>query len=336
MARVVYRNQGAVRSLPLDPQLEATLLAAAEALGIDQVVVVSGGQHSNRPGEGTGSTRHNEGNAADIELVSGGRTLNFANANDRAVFQRFASEAAQRGLTGFGAGADYMGTTRMHVGYGTPAVWGAGGSGANAPGWLRSAVSGHLGGASATQAPRFQWNGAPPAPQPMPTPTNARERVANFITQAPFANRLQENRTAREAGGTPVLDNIRSRQEARSQGRRPILEEMQKRRQARGLTTPLIDSILSKIQPPQQTASAAITPPAPVSSLPPPAPESERVSQPALTEPSMFGPGDWQSTAPAPPFAQPRSSGMFRDPYTTPQFGATSLPPNILAALMGR
>jgi hypothetical protein len=33
----------------------------------------------------------------------------------------------------------------MHIGFGSPAVWGAGGQGSNAPEWLRSGSGAHVG-----------------------------------------------------------------------------------------------------------------------------------------------------------------------------------------------
>ena len=44
------------------------------------------------------------------------------------------------GATGVGAGIDYMGPNTVHIGFGTRAVWGAGGSAANAPAWIIAAA----------------------------------------------------------------------------------------------------------------------------------------------------------------------------------------------------
>jgi len=41
---------------------------------------------------------------------------------------------------GIVAGTDYMGPTRLHVGFGPRAIWGAAGKRANAPKWLVAAV----------------------------------------------------------------------------------------------------------------------------------------------------------------------------------------------------
>ena len=58
----------------------------------------------------------------------------------------FVTACAARGATGIGAGVNYMGGKRIHVGFGnSPSdtqklVWGAAGASANAPAWLRTAA----------------------------------------------------------------------------------------------------------------------------------------------------------------------------------------------------
>ena len=87
----------------------------------------------------TGSNRHDGGAAADLELIASGRTLDFTVRDDLAAICRFVAAAAAQGAIGIGAGVDYMGPTRLHVGFGngpqdtTKVVWGAGGAPANAP-----------------------------------------------------------------------------------------------------------------------------------------------------------------------------------------------------------
>jgi hypothetical protein len=117
------------------------------------LVIVSGGQNSNHAphlngvvGGWTGSRRHDNGRAADIELIRGGNTLSFTDTNGSQVAE-FVTAAAARGATGIGAGVNYMGRKRIHVGFGnSPAdlqklVWGAAGASANAPAWLRTAAT---------------------------------------------------------------------------------------------------------------------------------------------------------------------------------------------------
>lgn len=141
MAIVREDTAGKIRNLRITDQLRAVLLGAAEASGVDIVRVTSGGQC--RRGEcdrRTGSERHDGGNAADLELLVGGRALNFTSNADLPTFKAFVTAAAQAGATGLGAGVDYMGVNTIHVGFGSRAVWGAGGKAANAPDWIRRAA----------------------------------------------------------------------------------------------------------------------------------------------------------------------------------------------------
>lgn len=139
------RLSGKTRDMPINDRLRAVLLAAAERSGIDTVIVVSGGQPGSKGGR-VGSTRHDGGNAADLMLRRDGRILNFTRAGDRAVIEEFVAAAAANGALGIGAGVDYMGPETLHVGFGlnaqdrTRVVWGAKGSSARAPAWLRQAA----------------------------------------------------------------------------------------------------------------------------------------------------------------------------------------------------
>ena len=143
-----YSNRG-VRNQPLNPRL----INALDFLGPMGVTmdVFSGGQPSTGPNR-VGSHRHDEGNAGDVMFFKGNRPLNWANDADRPLFEDIVRKAKARGVTGFGAGEGYMRPGSMHIGFGTPAVWGAGGSGANAPGWLRSAAAGSTGNVPPTPA----------------------------------------------------------------------------------------------------------------------------------------------------------------------------------------
>lgn len=125
-----------IRKLPLSDALRNVLKQAASAAGVD-VVVYSGGQPSKSSGQGprTGSTRHDDGNAADLWLEKDGRKLTDETPEDREIMAKFVSAAASAGATGIGAGHDYMGPSSIHVGFGTPATWGG------AP-WVASAASG--------------------------------------------------------------------------------------------------------------------------------------------------------------------------------------------------
>jgi muramidase (phage lysozyme) len=137
-------TQAAIRKQLISAKLEQVLLKAAEDARVDVVRVISGGQSaSGRDGvDRTGSTRHDNGNAADLELLKDGRALNFENLAERPIFETFVRAAAAAGATGMGAGVGYMGptTTKIHVGFGTQVVWGAGERAANAPAWLKEAA----------------------------------------------------------------------------------------------------------------------------------------------------------------------------------------------------
>lgn len=150
-----YANQGATRSMPLNEKLVASLGFLPE-LGVT-AEVFSGGQPAAGQGPRTGSTRHDHGNAADVNFYKDGRKLDWANPEDQPLFQEIVKRGKAAGLTGFGAGPGYMSPGSMHIGFGNPGVWGAGGKGANAPEWLRAAY------------------GEQPASKPMPSYGQAME-----------------------------------------------------------------------------------------------------------------------------------------------------------------
>ena len=123
-------TKGKIRDQPIAPELAAVLMGAAEAAGIDTVLVTSGGQPGST-GRSVGSTRHNHGRAADLELQIGGSSLDFTDAGDRRTVEEFVAAAAALGAIGIGAGVDYMGPKTLHIGFGTSpqdhtkVVWGA-------------------------------------------------------------------------------------------------------------------------------------------------------------------------------------------------------------------
>lgn len=141
MAKLVYNNQGKIRDKKLMPKLEQLLKDAADAAGIDIVSVTSGGQDRKGTPKArrTGSTRHDDGAAADIQLLDDGDVLDFD--KQRKKFEGFVAAAASLGATGIGAGATYMGTKTIHVGFGPQLEWGAGGKKVNAPAWLVAAAA---------------------------------------------------------------------------------------------------------------------------------------------------------------------------------------------------
>jgi hypothetical protein len=145
-----------IRDMPISTALRRVLLTAAREAGVEVVRITSGGQPGSR-GRRTGSNRHDGGNAADLELVARGRTLDFTQSSDLDTICRFVASAAACGATGIGAGVNYMGPRRLHVGFGngpqdsTQVVWGEGGAAANAPDWFREAAQ--LGWSYAAGAP---------------------------------------------------------------------------------------------------------------------------------------------------------------------------------------
>jgi hypothetical protein len=143
----VREAQSGIRRLPISDKLRTVLQQAAREAGVD-VVVTSGGQPGYPKGPRTGSTRHDHGNAADLDLYVGRRILSDANPQDIELKKKFVAAAAAAGASGIGAG--YMGPTKIHVGFGTQATWG----GAS---WMRGISPGSGSG-------NVQTAGAPSAP----------------------------------------------------------------------------------------------------------------------------------------------------------------------------
>lgn len=183
-----YANQGATRNQPINPRLAEALGGFLPNMGVT-MEVFSGGQ----PGVGSGgarvgSTRHDHGNAADVFFYQNGRRLDWANPQDVPIYQDIVRQARAAGVTGFGAGPGYMQPGAMHIGFGNPGVWGAGGKGSNAPGWLTEAYNGSApaiapagGGAPATSIASLFGGSAPsaaPAGAPRPPATANAPQVA--------------------------------------------------------------------------------------------------------------------------------------------------------------
>jgi hypothetical protein len=135
-----YSNQGATRNDPVSPEL-VNALSFLPDLGVTMEVFSGGQEAAGQGGSRTGSTRHDHGQAADVFFYKDGRRLDWANPADVPLFQEIVARGKAAGITGFGAGDGYMQPGSMHIGFGSPAVWGAGGKGSNAPDWLRTAYS---------------------------------------------------------------------------------------------------------------------------------------------------------------------------------------------------
>lgn len=161
MSQVIENQGGKIRNQPIKSRLKLILSEAGEMAGVDMVEVTSGGQMSvaaavaaggelvdarrqryrvNGRIVRTGSSRHDNGGAADLNLQIGGRRQDFTTSSGRRVVEKFLEYCTAFGANGIGASRDYMGPVTMHVGFGAPAAWGgANASSANAPVWLRQA-----------------------------------------------------------------------------------------------------------------------------------------------------------------------------------------------------
>jgi hypothetical protein len=140
-----YSNQAATRNDPLDARLVAAM-SFVGGMGITMDVISGGQEAAGEGGARKGSVRHDHGMSADVDFYKNGRKLDWNNPADLPVLQEIVRGAKSRGVTGIGAGDDYMGPGRFHVGFGAPAVWGKGGQSANAPAWLVEAYNGAAAG----------------------------------------------------------------------------------------------------------------------------------------------------------------------------------------------
>lgn len=136
-----YANQGATRNRELSEEL-LKRLGYLENMGVTAEVFSGGQPGIEEGGNRVGSTRHDHGGAADVFFYKDGKKLDWANDQDRPIFEQIVSQGKSNGITGFGAGPGYMQAGSMHLGMGKPGVWGAGGKGDSAPEWLQSAYNG--------------------------------------------------------------------------------------------------------------------------------------------------------------------------------------------------
>lgn len=145
-----YSNKkGQTRSLPANPQLETSISDVLASMGLTGDVH-SGGQNDKTGRKG--GPRHDHGNSVDMDFYKDGRKLSYKNKEDIPIFQEIVQRLKANGVTGFGAGEGYMTDGRMHVGYGSPAVWGSDRTNATAAEWLKEAFNSDVSGfASADQ-----------------------------------------------------------------------------------------------------------------------------------------------------------------------------------------
>ena len=94
---LAYDNQGATRNDPLSPELVQSMGFLGD-MGVT-MRVTSGGQENNTD-QGTGSTRHNDGNSADADFYVGDRKLDWNNPEDLPIFQQIVTQAKASGVTG--------------------------------------------------------------------------------------------------------------------------------------------------------------------------------------------------------------------------------------------
>jgi Transglycosylase SLT domain len=131
-----YLKTASYRRLPIKEQLYKLIEEIGRAHGL-RADIVSGGQLSHG-GPRTGSHRHDIDSddpfgASDLKLFDPQqkRYLSLANPDDRPRLAGYLRDAAARGVTGIGAGREYMGNETFHIGGGKRATWGS------EAGWLR-------------------------------------------------------------------------------------------------------------------------------------------------------------------------------------------------------
>jgi hypothetical protein len=138
-----YANSGKIRSQKLSPDLEGIIKKTAKDFGYD-VRVISGGQPKTGK-KRTGTDRHNDGHAGDLQLLKNGKVVDIE-ANKDAVAPVFTA-LVKNGVTSIGYHPNYMGRSTFHAdnavvygqGKGGTRTWGAKGEGA--PSWLTQAVN---------------------------------------------------------------------------------------------------------------------------------------------------------------------------------------------------
>ena len=123
--------------------LFSILEQAAASAGVD-VVIFSGGQDPAGPGaRRTGSTRHDNGFAADVWLYSGAGKLSSSSNADIPIIKKFAKACYSAGANAVGVGPGYMNNVGVHVDVATyksdQGMWGSTHGYASAPGWLKQA-----------------------------------------------------------------------------------------------------------------------------------------------------------------------------------------------------
>jgi len=158
---VVFQLKGKKRSGPLQPRLENMIREASERTGY-KIVVFSGGQMSKSEARSkgavvrgddwylngrvvrTGSIRHDNGYAADIQVWDGGTRLSAENSSHYERLRNFAGLLKSLGMESYGAGPGYMnGNHHVDIAFSASPpttgskTWGTGTRSANTPQWLK-------------------------------------------------------------------------------------------------------------------------------------------------------------------------------------------------------
>lgn len=121
-----------------------------------------------------------------------GRALDWANPADVPIYQDIVRQARAAGVTGFGAGPGYMRPGSMHIGFGTPGIWGADGAGSNAPDWLVEACNSPTPAAApqpASEPPTMLASLFDASPRLLLRPRNQRQRPRSRPCNRPDPSR---------------------------------------------------------------------------------------------------------------------------------------------------
>jgi hypothetical protein len=134
---------GRTRNKVIRNDLFSILEQAASSASVD-VVIFSGGQDPAGPGaRRTGSTRHDNGFAADVWLYSGAGKLSSRSSADIPIIKKFVKACFDSGANAVGVGPGYMADVGVHVDIATyksdSGVWGSTHSVGSASSWLIAA-----------------------------------------------------------------------------------------------------------------------------------------------------------------------------------------------------
>ena len=136
---ISYDLKGKTRNQKASKELTNSVTPVLAEMGIT-MKVHSGGQDPK--GKTVGGPRHNHGNSVDADFFIGDVQLDPNNPQHIPILTEMVQKMKANGVTGFGNGEGYMGGKRMHIGFGSPGVWGKDETSNTAAKWLKDAVSG--------------------------------------------------------------------------------------------------------------------------------------------------------------------------------------------------